>query len=245
MNQEQEPKQTNPTPEPPRQPAETPQPVVNTPAVPKVSMSQETAVKLSAVSLVFAAFFAVMTIFAAIASFTGGKWAFSIPFISFFAVGSVSTMLIAGLTSALFAAISFKTVRKITDTDLLKSTYKKWTLFLGVISVFFVSAIVATILYSLFMLGNKLFSQSALWLNGFLPALVTTSVVVVLTVIFNAISKGKTAILGALNTIVLIAASLALILSIVSILVNTYSDKTPSIKPSTSCTSIYDINCYF
>ncbi|MDR0397979.1 MAG: hypothetical protein LBH36_02235 [Candidatus Nomurabacteria bacterium] len=187
--------------------------------------SQGLITTLNGVSLAFAALFSVVSVFAAIATFTDGEWSFDIPIISSFNISGASTLFVTALASLVFALVSFFTVRKITDAEKLKSVYATWSVVYAIISVIFVSAVVATVFYALFVVGDKSVSQKGLWLSGFLPSLIVAATSVAITLLYKAVAGGKLAILSIINLVVMCVAVLGLLLTIISIFVQYYGDK--------------------
>jgi MFS family permease len=201
------------------------QPVVAPVKINAPKASQGFITAFNGVSLAIASLFSVISVFAAIASFTNGKWSFGIPVVGQFNITGAPTLLVAAVAALAFALVSFLTVRKITDAEKLKSVYSAWATVYAVLSIILVSAAIAVVFYGLFTVGDKSVSQKNLWLSGFLPGLVVAGASVAITFMYKAVAGGKTAILSMINLVVVCAAALGLLLTVISVFVDHYGDK--------------------
>lgn len=218
--------------------------VFTTPAMPVVDISQKALTTLNAISMTLGSLFGVFAIFKAIADFTNGKWLFSVPFFGIFNESPSSTLYFS-VTAVLLVVVALITSKKITDAKAVGEAHKTMAQIFYVIAALIGASLIAIILYSLFALGVKNVDQGSLWLDSFLPAFILTGAVFVVALISSKIASGKIALASILKFISIGAASLGLILAVVSTLVGFYG-KTVSSSPYDDYSDILnDYSNYF
>lgn len=188
----------------------------------KKKLPQSAVVTANAISFAAAAIFGGIGIFAAIANFTRGGWDFMPA-----TIGS----LIPGMGTAFFMAflglicglIAMFTLKKITDADLLKKSYATVGVVAGAATVAMIAYLVGIMIYAILAVGAGGDAQAMLWLDCFLPALITGGLFLGLALIAKQIASGGIKILPTMTIVVLCVASAGALLTIISTLVGLYA----------------------
>ena len=197
-------------------------------------LSQNLIVAVNAISFGGAAIFGGIGIFAAIANFTKGEWRIYGGSIEGL-IGSIATSFFLAVLALGLGILARYTLKKITNSDLLKKAYGTLAVVAGIIGVVLVAVAVSIAIYALIVVGSKA-SQKELWLNGFLAAIIAAIVAFATTYIANKVSSGKIAVLPMATNIVLGVASLSFLLMVISTIVNVYGKSS-----SSGYGSIYDL----
>jgi len=195
------------------------------------------AAALNAFALSFAAFFGFVSIFAAIAGFSGGHWAFSIPLIGAVLanVGYISVAFVTALLAFALAIIGALATKNITDKDALSGSWYAVSKVFFFLAIVYIVTIIAIALYSILGAGQSSgVNHEYLWLNNFLPNLVTAVGATVVCIFAKQISAGNTALLRAFSAIAITIASLGLILVVIQTSVGLYSSDPSSYRPVNS-----------
>ena len=178
----------------------------------KIHLPQAFMVTMNAFSVVFAAEAGVLAVVAAIEMLIDGS----------FGILALSPFTLS-LMAAAFGLIAMLTMKKITDSGLTKKAYGVASIVLVIQAILAAVATVAIIPFALFAAGAG-YVQKYLWLNKFLPYLVTTAVIVGLLFVIKKIYDGMIKLLPNLTYAILGVAGVALILSIVATCVGFYGE---------------------
>ena len=200
------------------------QPVVEPVKMPTIKLERKSLSAANAWAIALSLFFGYSAIFSAIAGFTK-KWIFSIPFFGRFMGTNVAvpTLFLTVLFAVTFGIFGLVTLGKVTDAEATKKSWNNISkLFLGFVFVYVID-MVAIAIYSLISIGRgKSFDQGALWLNSFLPTLISTVGAGAIWLIGKQIAAGKTAVLRVVSIVAAGVAVVAFILVFVQMLVKFY-----------------------
>ncbi|MDR0591153.1 MAG: hypothetical protein LBG75_01155 [Candidatus Nomurabacteria bacterium] len=183
-------------------------------------------VALNTVSLSLAGVLSVFSVLTAAANFTKGEWLFTSPY--FNGLTNIPLTLVLSVAAVLFAVIATITLKKITDADILKKAYSIVAVVAITATVIALSAALSAVLLSLLTVGVEGNDQGAIWLSGFLPAMIVAVITTGLALLAKAVACGKISILPVVTYAVLGIASFSLLLWIISDLVYLYSDNDAS-----------------
>ena len=200
------------------------QPVVEPVKMPTIKLERKSLSAVNAWAIALSLFLGYSAIFSAIAGFTK-KWTFSIPFFGRFMGSNVAapTLLLTVLFAVAFGIFGLVTIGKVTDAEAMKKSWSNISkLFLGFVIVYAIDMI-GIALYSLMSLGRgKSFDQGELWLNSFLPTLISAIGACAMWFIGKQIAAGKTSILRIVSIAAAGIAIIAFILVFVQLLVKFY-----------------------
>lgn len=194
--------------------------------IPKMRIAGDKAASINAFAISFAAFFGTLAIFQAIAGFID-KWSFGIPSVVnvlFANVGDAGAVIM-GLLAVAFGIVGLLTLGKITDATALSKSWGVVAKTFFVLATVYVVSMVGIMIYSLLSLGRKGYNQGGLWLNSFLPNVITAGLAIGMALMAKKISDGKTAMLRVLSMIAMGAAGVGFILIVVQTLVGFYAQK--------------------
>ena len=216
--------------------------VVGDVSIPKLKMNGKRAAYVNAAAVAVATYLGIVAIFGAIAGFTNGDWGFSVPPIisAFFGGASFSllgvsvsvgpsALFITGMLALVGGVIGFLTLKKLTDAAAVKNAWRIVAEIFGVITGLLLVAIVSTVLWSLFGLGEKSgVDQGNLWLSIFLPLVIKTVLAGTIYVLARKIAAGKLEVLRIFSFVATGIAVIALIIVIVQTMIGFYGKKSTS-----------------
>jgi len=126
------------------------------------------------------------------------------------------------VSAIIFGLIAFFTMKKLTDTAMLKKAYAIAAAFLSVAVVLFASAAITTVLYAIFAAGAGAAFQKLLWLHMFLPFFGITAILAGIVCFTKSISDGKIKLLPPYIYTILGISGLGFILGMVATFIGLY-----------------------
>ncbi|MDR1970210.1 MAG: hypothetical protein LBQ11_02610 [Candidatus Nomurabacteria bacterium] len=175
---------------------------------------------INAFSLVYAVQASALAIILAIQALTTG---------GLIGGGMALAPLQIGISAVAFGLIALLTAGKITDKEMVKKVYGIAKKVLLIEVVLMASFLVGLMLYALFAVGAGGTLQRALWLDSFLPLLAMAGVVVGLLFVAKEIKcGGNIKLIPIIAYVILGAAGVALILSIIATFIGLYGNSTPT-----------------
>jgi len=126
------------------------------------------------------------------------------------------------VSAIIFGLIAFFTMKKLTDTSMLKKAYAIAAAFLSVAVVLFAAATITTVLYAIFAAGAGAAIQKLLWLNMFLPFFGITAILFGIVCFTKSISDGKIKLLPPYIYTILGISGLGFILAMIATFIGLY-----------------------